>query len=188
MRIVLPLIIVMFGSASCDDPEPLFPVDYEASYVEVRNCRFSADHDLSPIRVLADPEGAPAYTNRDAPFPAGAVILKEEYGFDDTACTGPIQRWSVIMREPEDSSPSTIDWHWQRVDANRKVFESLGCVVQDDEPDFAGVDQAFQALRFAANHPGTTKNAVALYDVAGLRILKIHRLHSASIRERDDQD
>jgi amidase len=39
------------------------------------------------------------------------------------------------------------------VDANRRVFESLGCMVEDAEPDFTGVDQAFPALRYAANHP-----------------------------------
>jgi amidase len=39
------------------------------------------------------------------------------------------------------------------VDANRRVFDGLGCVVEDAEPDFAGVDQAFPALRYAANHP-----------------------------------
>jgi amidase len=39
------------------------------------------------------------------------------------------------------------------VDANRTIFERLGCVVEEDEPDFSGVDQAFPALRFAANHP-----------------------------------
>jgi amidase len=39
------------------------------------------------------------------------------------------------------------------VNANRRVFEGLGCVVEDAEPDFAGVDQAFPALRYAANHP-----------------------------------
>ena len=38
------------------------------------------------------------------------------------------------------------------VDANRRVFESLGCVVEEAEPDFAGVDQAFPALRYATNH------------------------------------
>jgi amidase len=38
------------------------------------------------------------------------------------------------------------------VDGNRRVFESLGCVVEDAEPDFAGVDEAFPTLRFAANH------------------------------------
>jgi amidase len=38
------------------------------------------------------------------------------------------------------------------VDGNRRVFESLGCVVEEAEPDFAGVDEAFPVLRFAANH------------------------------------
>ena len=39
------------------------------------------------------------------------------------------------------------------VDAQRRVFEDLGCLVEDDEPDFTGVDEAFPALRYAANHP-----------------------------------
>ena len=33
------------------------------------------------------------------------------------------------------------------VNANRRVFEELGCIVEDAEPDFEGVDQAFQTLR-----------------------------------------
>jgi amidase len=41
----------------------------------------------------------------------------------------------------------------QVVDGTRRVFESLGCRVDEAEPDFAGVDQAFAALRYAANHP-----------------------------------
>jgi amidase len=40
------------------------------------------------------------------------------------------------------------------VDANRKAFEDLGCVVEEAEPDFAGVDDAFPTLRYVANHPG----------------------------------
>jgi amidase len=39
------------------------------------------------------------------------------------------------------------------VDGNRKVFEDLGCIVEEAEPDFTGVDEAFPLLRFAANHP-----------------------------------
>jgi amidase len=39
------------------------------------------------------------------------------------------------------------------IDANRRVFEGLGCSVEDAEPDFEGVDQAFPAVRYAANHP-----------------------------------
>jgi amidase len=39
------------------------------------------------------------------------------------------------------------------VDGNRKVFDDLGCVVEDAEPDFTGVDEAFPVLRYAGNHP-----------------------------------
>jgi amidase len=38
------------------------------------------------------------------------------------------------------------------IDANRKTFEDLGCIVEEDEPDFAGIDEAFPALRYASNH------------------------------------
>jgi amidase len=39
------------------------------------------------------------------------------------------------------------------IDANRRVFEDLGCIVEEAEPDFAGVDEAFPLLRYAGNHP-----------------------------------
>jgi amidase len=39
------------------------------------------------------------------------------------------------------------------IDGNRRIFESLGCVVEEAEPDFTGVEQAFPDLRYAANHP-----------------------------------
>jgi amidase len=39
------------------------------------------------------------------------------------------------------------------VDSVREVFEDLGCEVEDDEPDFSGVAEAFATLRYAANHP-----------------------------------
>jgi amidase len=38
------------------------------------------------------------------------------------------------------------------VDSNRRVFEDLGCVVEEAEPDFTGVSEAFRVLRFSANH------------------------------------
>ena len=38
------------------------------------------------------------------------------------------------------------------VDGTRKVFESLGCVVDEAEPDFTGVAEAFPVLRYVANH------------------------------------
>ena len=41
----------------------------------------------------------------------------------------------------------------QVVDAQRRVCAELGCLIEDAEPDFTGVDQAFPTLRYAANHP-----------------------------------
>jgi len=38
------------------------------------------------------------------------------------------------------------------IDENRKVFESLGCAVEDAEPDFTGVDVAFPTLRHLSYH------------------------------------
>jgi amidase len=38
------------------------------------------------------------------------------------------------------------------VNANRAVFEGLGCAVSDAELDFTGVDDAFRVLRFSANY------------------------------------
>jgi amidase len=38
------------------------------------------------------------------------------------------------------------------VDGTRKVFEDLGCIVEEAEPDFTGVDEAFPLLRYVANH------------------------------------
>src|SRR5262245_34837876 len=38
------------------------------------------------------------------------------------------------------------------VDGNRKIFEDLGCLVEEAEPDFTGVDEAFPVLRYVSNH------------------------------------
>jgi amidase len=38
------------------------------------------------------------------------------------------------------------------VDGCRKVFEDLGCSVEEAEPDFTGVDTAFPLLRYVSNH------------------------------------
>jgi len=38
------------------------------------------------------------------------------------------------------------------VNANRKAFSDLGCVVEDGEPDFTGVDEAFPTIRHLAYH------------------------------------
>jgi amidase len=37
------------------------------------------------------------------------------------------------------------------VNDSRRVFENLGCIVEEAEPDFVGIDEAFRTLRFTAN-------------------------------------
>lgn len=112
--------------------EPSFPADYLGSYVEVRNCRPSGDHDLNNIRILADPNALAPYNDRNAPFPVGAVVLKEEFEFGDLTCSGPISQWTVMQRLADGSAPDNLDWAWQRVDSERNVADvdaprCIGC-------------------------------------------------------------
>ncbi|MFO7563906.1 MAG: cytochrome P460 family protein [Enhygromyxa sp.] len=113
-------------------PAPDFPADYASSYAEVRDCRPSGDHNLNTIRILASPEALAPYQERLEPFPVGAVVLKEEFDFGDSDCSGPIKRWTVMRRLETGSSPETLDWAWQDVDADRRVLEEdkpacIGC-------------------------------------------------------------
>ncbi|MCB9702170.1 MAG: cytochrome P460 family protein [Myxococcales bacterium] len=111
------------GESESAGPDPDFPADYPASYVEVRNCRGSGDHDLNNIRILADPSALGPYQGRNAPFPEGAIVLKEEYDFADQSCNGPVKQWTVMRRLAAGSSPDTLGWSWQRVDAQRSVVD-----------------------------------------------------------------
>lgn len=113
-------------------PEPSFPAGYAASYSEVRDCRNSGDHELNRIRVLVDADALAAYRDRSADFPVGSVVLKEEHGFADADCTDAPVRWTVMTRLAAGSSPETLDWHWQDVDAARRVTSEndsrcIGC-------------------------------------------------------------
>lgn len=112
--------------------EPDFPEDYAEGYTEVRGCRGSGDHDLHNIRILVDPSGREAYEGRTVPFPEGAVVLKEEYDFGDLACEGEILQWTTMRKLAEGSSPDTLGWAWQTVDAERRVVDEdlprcIGC-------------------------------------------------------------
>jgi hypothetical protein len=109
------------GDDDDDVDEIAFPADYAATYTEVRDCRASGDHDLNNIRVLTDPAATTAYQGRTQPFPIGAIVLKEEHDFADVDCTGPVTQWTVMQRLADDSSPTTLDWRWQRVDRDRNL-------------------------------------------------------------------
>lgn len=127
MRAVVLTILAVCACGGNGDETSLFPADYSSSYVQVRGCRASGDHDLNHVRVLADPRALDAYRMRDRPFPTGAVVLKEEYDFSDDTCTGPIRQWTVMEKLAAGTSSKALDWHWQKVDAHRDV-------VTDSEP------------------------------------------------------
>ena len=122
MRFLAPLALVALLGCG-DDPEPMFPEDYASTYVEVRDCRQSGDHDLNQVRILADPAALGPYTDRVDPFPEGAVVLKEEYEFGDVDCSGPIRQWTVMTKLPTGSDPDNLDWFWERVDSDRRVVD-----------------------------------------------------------------
>ncbi len=110
--------LLLVVGACADDPTPEFPADYATTYTEVRNCRSSSDHDLHRIRVLAAPEAIGAYTTRMTPFPVDSIVLKAEYDFGDTDCTGPVIEWTVMQKL---GTPEDLGWVWQRVAADRSV-------------------------------------------------------------------
>jgi hypothetical protein len=117
-------------AASCTDPEPaLYPIDYAATYQEVRNCRFSLEHDLVRIRVLASPDALTAYNGRVEPFPTGAIVLKEQYADSDITCSGPLVEVTVMQKLPIGSAPSELDWKWEKAGADHHLvdFEVRRC-------------------------------------------------------------
>lgn len=116
------VVLMALGGCGGDDggAEPLFPADL-ATYREVRDCRASGDHDLQMIRVLADPTAEGPYITRTGAFPAGAVLLKAQYDFGDTTCSGPVVQWTVMVKEEAGGDPLRLGWRWQRVDGERRV-------------------------------------------------------------------
>jgi hypothetical protein len=110
------------GEAATSSPRPAFPADYADSYVEVRSCRKSADHELEHVRVLADPDALGPYEDRASAFPDGAIVLKEQYDASDTTCSGPIGQWTVMQKNGATSA--RLSWDWQRVTADRVVIET----------------------------------------------------------------
>lgn len=107
----------------------MLPADYAIDFVEVRDCRPSADHDLRNIRVVADPVAAVRYQARQGEFTPGELIVKEEYDFADVACAGPILEWTVMRRTGD---TERLGWDWQRIDADRAVVSEnegrcIGC-------------------------------------------------------------
>ena len=123
MRRVLLAALAAHALLACsDDGAPdvaLFPADYKLTYQQVRNCRNSLEHGFVPIRVLASPDALTPYQGRAAPFPAGAILLKEEFQSGDTTCAGAPMRFTAMQKLPAGEAPETLGWTWQEVDSDR---------------------------------------------------------------------
>jgi hypothetical protein len=125
-RLASTLALGWLLATACADPPPsvvaAFPADYAASYVEVRSCRKSADHELEFIRVLADADALGPYRDRVDAFPDGAVVLKEQYEASDATCSGPVTQWTVMQKNR--AAKERLTWDWRRVAADRRVVEA----------------------------------------------------------------
>jgi DNA-binding beta-propeller fold protein YncE len=119
-----------------EGPEPILPADYRASFVEVRDCRFSLEHGGVYIRVLTNPESAQAYQDNASTLPVGTVVVKEEFG--DARCSdSELLRWRVMRKEAPGFDPVDGDWHWQFLTSRREVIynDKSTCITCHHEPD-----------------------------------------------------
>lgn len=99
---------------------PIFPANYRNTYIEVRNCRFSIEHDGVAIRVLTNPLAVQPYLENHNPLPVGSIVVKEEYNDSDCSDDSKLVRWRA-MRKEEPGFDAFGDWHWQWVNRNRTV-------------------------------------------------------------------
>ncbi len=129
----LAVALVAFGAwlAGCGkdstqpepDPDPpFFPTDYEQTYTEVRDCRFSIEHDGWNITVHANDLALDDYVNGTYPLSEGAVLVKTLHR--DDQCNEVVGYVAMEKKEPG-FSPSSNDWAWQELDAAR-VAERTG--------------------------------------------------------------
>lgn len=149
LALVLAALAALAGACEPDPqappaPEPLLPEDWAARYTEVRPCMPSGDHDLDNVRIVVDDAALGPYLDRDAPFPVGAVVVKPQYDFGDTTCSGDIVRWTIMVKREAGSAPDQLDWHWQTIDPDRTVVDEdlprciachTGCGVPPDGYD-----------------------------------------------------
>jgi amidase len=148
-----------------------------------RVSRWPADVGWFPLTV----DGPMARTVADA-----ALML--------SALAGPDPRSPIAITEDgarfarplgRDFKGTRVAWSWglglpfepavrETVDRQRAVFESLGCVVEEAEPDLSGADEAFKAWRAWAfelrlvedlrQHRGQMKDTVVWNVEAGTRL------------------
>lgn len=122
----LVLLLVSASGCSDDDPmppqpqQPFFDLATVKTWPEVRNCRFSIEHDGVYIAVYASPGAETAYTQGTYPLAEGTVLVKAEH--DDAACSE-LLRYTAMRKLAAGAAPANGDWEWQQVDAEGEVQE-----------------------------------------------------------------
>lgn len=120
------LLALSLAAPACSDDapgeEPFFDIEEViTSWPEVRNCRFSIEHDGMNIIVHASPGAETAYTEGTYPLPEGTILVKAEYG--DSFCEELVELTAMRKLAPG-TAPADGDWEWQHVDASGKVLGS----------------------------------------------------------------
>jgi amidase len=107
---------------------------------------------------------------------ADVALLLSAIAGDDPASPLSLPDTGSVFRQPLERSLKSVRVAWFKdlggvpfdsrittvVNAQRKVFEDLGCIVEQAEPDFTGADFAFKALRAyrsAATHGERVRTA-----------------------------
>lgn len=121
IALAITAVVTGCGSDDSGSDDALYPRDYRKTYQEVRTCRFSLEHNSVRMRVLASPDAVVPYDGRTEPFPPGAVVLKEEFDADDTACANTLRRVTVMRKLPVGVAPADLDWEWQEADGNHEA-------------------------------------------------------------------
>ena len=106
----------------------------------------------SPLSVA----GPMARSVGDVALFLSAIAGRSEESVVDSRRTAPDSAGHLAATSRARASPGGVDLAGCRSNrrsarwstANRRVFEDLGCVVEEAEPDFAGVDDAFATLRY----------------------------------------
>jgi len=155
------LLLLPFALVACHgatSTKPILPVDYATTFTQVRPCRSSPDHDLNNVTVFADPLALEPYTNRDNPFPEGAIVVKPQYGPNDKSCASDIIQWTVMQKlgDADGGSFATDGWHWQRLDARRKLLTDNDTRCIDCHTDCGGPESPnnFYGYQYTCSAPG----------------------------------
>lgn len=101
--------------------QPFFDPATVKTWPEVRNCRFSIEHNGVQIQVFASPGSEGAYTGGMYPLPEGTVIVKVEHDASD--CDVQPLRYTAMRKLAPGAAPASGDWEWQQVDENGEVQE-----------------------------------------------------------------